>query len=97
MGRDHIKRFFKADIYSIIHHTIEQLGENIGSNPQSDSFVDIDMLTHFYVTALAGMTESWLLGEIDRSPEQLIEFVDTILSDQLRSRFAYKEINYASY
>lgn len=42
MGRDHIKRFFEADIYSIIHHTIEQLGENIGSNPQLDSFVDCD-------------------------------------------------------
>ena len=84
MGRDHIKRFFEADIYSIIHHTIEQLGENIGSNPQLDSFVDIEMLTHFYVTALAGMTESWLLGEIDRSPEQLIDFADTILNGQLR-------------
>ena len=84
MGRDHIKRFFEADIYSIIHHTIEQLGENIGSNPQLDSFVDIEMLTHFYVTALAGMTESWLLDEIDRSPEQLIDFADTILNGQLR-------------
>ena len=84
MGRDHIKRFFEADIYSIIHHTIEQLGENIGSNPQLDSFVDIEMLTHFYVTALAGMTESWLLDEIDRSPEQLIDFADTILNSQLR-------------
>ena len=84
MGRDHIKRFFEADIYSIIHHTIEQIGENIGSNPQLDSFVDIEMLTHFYVTALAGMTESWLLGEIDRSPEQLIDFADTILNGQLR-------------
>lgn len=84
MGRDHIKRFFEADIYSIIHHTIEQLGENIGSNPQLDSFVDIEMLTHFYVTALAGMTESWLLDEIDRSPEQLIDFTDTILNGQLR-------------
>ena len=84
MGRDHIKRFFEADIYSIIHHTIEQLGENIGSNPQLDSFVDIEMLTHFYVTALSGMTESWLLDEIDRSPEQLIDFADTILNGQLR-------------
>ena len=84
MGRDHIPRFLEADIYSIIHHTIEQLGENIGSNPQLDSFVDIEMLTHFYVTALAGMTESWLLDEIDRSPEQLIDFADTILNSQLR-------------
>lgn len=44
----------------------------------------IEMLTHFYVTALAGMTESWLLDEIDRSPEQLINFADTILNGQLR-------------
>ena len=88
MGRDHIKRFFEADIYSIIHHTIEQLGENIGSNPQLDSFVDIEMLTHFYVLALAGMMESWLLGEIDRTPEQLVQFADVILNDQINGAAA---------
>lgn len=41
------------------------------------------MLTHFYVVALAGMVESWLLGEIDRTPEQLIQFSDVILNDQV--------------
>lgn len=48
-----------------------------------DSFVDVEMLTHFYVVALAGMVESWLLGEIDRTPEQLIQFSDVILNDQV--------------
>lgn len=72
VGRDHIRRFFEADIYAIIHRTIEQLGENIGVQKDLDSFVDLEMLTHFYVVALAGMLESWLLGEIDRMPEQLI-------------------------
>ena len=46
------------------------------------------MLTHFYVVALAGMTESWLLGEIDRTPEELIQFVDTILNDQVNGAAA---------
>lgn len=30
VGREHIRRFFEADIYAIIHRTIERLRENIG-------------------------------------------------------------------
>ena len=87
-GRDHLRRFFEADIYAIIHRTIEQFGESIGIRSRLDSFVDVEMLTHFYVVALAGMTESWLLGEIDRTPEELIQFVDTILNDQINGAAA---------
>lgn len=83
VGRDHIRRFFEADIYSIIHRTIEQLAEDIGVKNQLNSFIDVEMLTHFYVVALAGITESWLLGEIDRTPEELIQFGDIILNDQV--------------
>ena len=61
VGRDHLRRFFEADIYAIIHRTIEQLTENIGVNSNMYSFVDVEMLTHFYVLALSGMIESWLL------------------------------------
>lgn len=88
VGRDHLRRFFEADIYAIIHRTIEQLTENIGLHNNLDSFVDVEMLTHFYVVALAGMIESWLLGEIDRTPEQLIQFVDIILNDQINGAAA---------
>ena len=88
LGRDHLRRFFEADIYAIIHRTIEQFGESIGVRSRLDSFVDVEMLTHFYVVALAGMTESWLLGEIDRTPEELIQFVDTILNDQVNGAAA---------
>ena len=88
VGRDHLRRFFEADIYAIIHRTIEQLTENIGVHNNLVSFVDVEMLTHFYVVALAGMIESWLLGEIDRTPEQLIQFVDIILNDQINGAAA---------
>ena len=46
------------------------------------------MLTHFYVVAPAGMMESWLVGEIDRTPEQLIQFAGVILNDQVNSAAA---------
>lgn len=88
VGRDHLRRFFEADIYAIIHRTIEELGKKIGVRNDLDSFVDVEMLTHFYVVALAGMMESWLLGEIDRTPEQLIQFADVILNDQLNGAAA---------
>lgn len=88
MGRDHIRRFFESDIYAIIHLTIEQLADEIGVRGQLDSFVDVETLTHFYVVALAGIVESWLLGEIDRTPEQLIQFADTMLNDQVRGAAA---------
>ena len=88
VGRNHLRRFFEADIDAIIHRTIEQLGENIGVQNNWDSFVDVEMLTHFYGVALAGMIESWLLGEINRTPEQLVQFVDVILNDQLNGAAA---------
>lgn len=88
VGRDHIRRFFKADIYAIIHRNIEQLAENIGVQNNLDSLIDVEMLTHFYVVALAGIIESWLLGEIDRTPEQLIQFADVILNDQINGAAA---------
>ena len=31
----------------------------------------MDLMTHFYVVAFAGMIESWLLGEIDRGADRL--------------------------
>lgn len=83
MGREHIRRFFEADIYAIIHRTIEQLGEQVGVRSRLDSFVDVELLTHFYVAALAALLESWLLGQIERTPEQLIEFADVFLNDQV--------------
>lgn len=92
VGRDHIRRFFEADIYAIIHRIIAQLGENIGVRNDLDAFVDVEMLTHFYVVALAGMMESWLLGEIDRTPEQLIQFADVILNDQVNGAAARHNI-----
>lgn len=88
MGRDHIRHFCASDIYAIIHRTVEQMVESIGPGNALDDMVDVEMLTHFYVIALAGIVESWLLGEIDRTPEQLIQFADVLLNDQVRGAAA---------
>ena len=45
---------------------------------------EVTLLTKVYVGALAGMMEDWLLGEIQESPEALIQFVDQLLKDHVR-------------
>ena len=84
VGREHLKRFFQADIYAIIHRAVEQVGTDAGAIQAGVTQDDIALMTHIYVVASAGVIESWLLGEIDRTPEQLVAFADQMLQDHIR-------------
>ena len=44
---------------------------------------NVALMKHVYVLTFAGVIESWLLGEIDRTPEELIEFADQMLQDHI--------------
>lgn len=83
VGRDHLKRFFEADIHAIIHRAVEQIGNEVGAVQAGVTQDDIALMTHIYVVASAGVIESWLLGEIDRTPEELIKFADKMLQDHI--------------
>ena len=84
IGREHLKRFFEADIHASIKSTVEQIGKEIGAINEHVCQADIDLMTHFYVVALTGLIDSWLRGEIDRSPEELVTFTDRMLQDHIR-------------
>ena len=83
-GREHLKRLVSADVYEIIYRTIRQIQSDLHLPETSAPNCDMELLTHFYVTALSGMVESWFLGEIERTPEQLVHFTDRLLQDHLR-------------
>lgn len=92
VGREHLKRFFETDIHAIIHRTVEQFGHEVGAISAGVTESDVELVTHFYVVALTGMLESWLLGEIDRTPEELISFADHTLMDQVQgARLRYSK------
>lgn len=84
LGREHLKRFFKADIYAVIHRSVAQIGTELGAADAGVTEADTELTTHFYVVALAGILEDWLRGEIVRTPEELISFADSLLQDHLR-------------
>lgn len=85
VGREHLKRFFETDIHAIIYRTVEQFGHEVGAISAGVTESDVELVTHFYVVALTDMLESWLLGEIDRTPEELIRSADCILQDHCRA------------
>ena len=96
VGREHLKRFFQSDIHAIIHRTVEEVGQEVGAIQAGVTQEDLDMTTHFYVIALSGMLESWLLGEIDRTPEELVDFADRLLQELIQgARMRWEEASAA--
>ena len=81
LGSKHLRSFFSADIRTIFRDALDQLLEQ---NHFPAEQIDKEMTINFYVISLAGVLESWLLGEIDRTPEELIAFADTMLQDHIR-------------
>ena len=81
ISREHLKRFFQADIHSIIQSTIQRIVMELNCQTSDD---EVDLLTKFYIGALTSMIEEWLLGDIKETPEELISFADQLLKDHVR-------------
>lgn len=81
IGREHLKHFFQTDIRTIIQSTIRSIA--VERHYQAGE-QELNMLTQFYVGALANIVEDWLLEEIQGSPEEIIRFVDQVLQDHVR-------------
>lgn len=58
VGREHLKRFFEADIYVIIHHAVEQISQEVGTLLGGVSEDDAALKTHVYVVSVTGVIES---------------------------------------
>ena len=89
LSRPYLKRFFFSDIYALVRCSAAAIGESLGLKEDSDV---LEMITHFYTVALAGMMESWLLGEVDRTPEEMIRFFDTLIQNQIRGAAAQTNV-----
>lgn len=79
LGRGHLKRFFYSDIQNIIGRVVFEFGEKLQAPKDYMSF-----LTHFFTVSLGSLVESWVLGEMDESPEKMVEMIDLFIQDQLR-------------
>ena len=78
LSRETLKDFFKADLERIVRDVVLTYGRDL---PSSEGYVEY--LTHFYTVAFAGIVESWILGEIDLSPEMIVAYMEKTVVDQL--------------
>ncbi|NLU24221.1 MAG: hypothetical protein GXW99_05790 [Clostridiales bacterium] len=83
MGHDHVRRLFYNDLHDILKNLVFSMGEQAHIPEDYGNF-----LTHYFTVSLAAMVESWLLGEIKETPEQLVAYVDMTINDQLRGAVA---------
>ena len=78
LSRETLKDFFRADLEGAVRDVILRYGENI---PDSEGY--IIYLTYFYTAAFAGIIESWILGEMNMTPEMIVRYMETLIADQL--------------
>lgn len=77
-GREYLFRCFYHDVYEIFRGTIDILSEGLN---MSDEYKE--RLTQYYVISFGSIVENWVYGNITQSPEELVEFIDTMLHDQM--------------
>ncbi|ABN07871.1 transcriptional regulator, TetR family [Methanocorpusculum labreanum Z] len=78
LSRETLKDFFSADLERVVRDVVLTYGRDL---PRSEGYVEY--LTHFYTVAFAGIVESWILGEIDLTPEMIVAYMEKTVKDQL--------------
>jgi len=92
VGREHIQKLFYNDLYEMIRQTIEDCIKEL--NIPTERNIDyINMLTQFCVVSLLGTMECWLNREINKTPEELVAFVD----DMIQSLMTGEKVRYGSF
>lgn len=78
LSRKNFFKYFYNDVYEIFKGTIDTLCKELD---MSDEYKKL--LTQYYVFSFGSVTENWIYGNIDQSPEELIEFIDSMFHDQM--------------
>lgn len=76
LGHEHLRRFFRSEIFDIIYRSMDQIAADHQISGREKA-----IMTQFYVSALAGAVESWLLGDLACTPEELVAAADRIIGD----------------
>lgn len=88
MGGSHLENFFRRAMKDLIRQLVDEAAVEISI---ADKYRDF--LVHYYTIAFAGILTSWLKDDLKGSPEEVIEMLSIIISDNIRGateRFADK-------
>ena len=77
LGHDPFKRFFYQEVNGMIAGVVEKLGEGIEVEEKTRGF-----LSHFYTISISSLAISWLQGEVEYSPDEMIQMLMTMIEEQ---------------
>lgn len=77
LGQDPFKRFFYTEVNEIIFGFIGHLGENLPKDKQYTDF-----LSHYYTISLSTLAISWVQGEMDLTPTEIIALIERLITEQ---------------
>ena len=80
IGRDGLKRFFDADLHSIVRSVIEHTEKRL--NAKLDDHYR-EFLVQFYVEALSGMLIDWVRDREKRGRDEVIRYLTETMRDSL--------------
>lgn len=80
LGRTLLKDLFMDEVDAMVSRVAMQLAAPFQWENKDR---ELEMLIRFYVIALSGVIESWVMDELNYTPEELIAFADKMLSDQI--------------
>jgi len=88
LGRSAIKQLLYADVVKVATQIITQIASDVNVDERSFNHV-----VHYYAISFGALLEDWLSNGMKRSPEEVIDILDTIASGTARTaleRFASK-------
>lgn len=88
LGRSAIKQLIFDDVVKIATQIITQISSDITVDEES-----FNSVVHYYAISFGALLEDWLSSGMKRTPEELIDILDTIASGTARTaleRFASK-------
>lgn len=88
LGRTAIKQLLYTDVVNVATQIITQISSDINVDEESFNHV-----VHYYAISFGALLEDWLSNGMKRSPEEVIDILDTIASGTARTaleRFAAK-------
>lgn len=81
LSRPFLKDLFMDEVSVMVCRVADQLAVHLEWEGKDR---EMEMITRFYVIALSGVVENWVLDELKYTPEELIAFADTLLKDHIR-------------
>jgi AcrR family transcriptional regulator len=79
MGWRFIERFYRGELGGVAEKAVAYYLSGRGADAKY-----MDFLTAFCTSSLLSLMGSWMLGEIDRTPEELVADLDTLVRDAVR-------------